>query len=256
MGRSGEIDHNTLLEKVFSFGEEMAKENGVRLIIMIDEFPSMMDIKNKTKLGEGIIRKIRTIHEKLEYTILCITGSIRRTMEIAALSPSSAFYRQFIVKNIGPFNLASTKEVLEKNLGKKISKNALDKVYELTGGIPFYLQFLGRELGRQGSKAVNLATINEIFEEFLSQEANLLFSEQIKSFSDKENIIISRMACHDFTTPAEVKKTIGESSNVICRYMDYFLLKGVLEKEKKGVYRFTDPVFKEWLKRRFVPTNL
>jgi hypothetical protein len=25
MGRSGEIDHNTLLEKVFSFGEEMAK---------------------------------------------------------------------------------------------------------------------------------------------------------------------------------------------------------------------------------------
>jgi len=36
----------------------------------------------------------------------------------------------------------------------------------------------------------------------------------------------------------------------------YFLLKGVLEKKAKGVYQFTDLIFKTWLKSRFVPTNL
>ena len=69
-------------------------------------------------------------------------------------------------------------------------------------------------------------------------------------------MIISRMAHYDFTTTVEIQKSIGESSNVISRYMDYFLIKGVLEKEKKGRYRFTDPVFKEWLKNKFIPTNL
>jgi len=256
MGRSGEIDQNELLEKVFSFGEKMAKENRVRLILMIDEFPSIMDIKNKVKLGEGIIRKIRTICENLEYTVVCVTGSIRRTMEIAVLAPSSAFYRQFIVKNIGPFSLESTKEIIERNIGRKISEKALIKLYEITGGIPFYLQFLGRELEKHGSQKLDLATITALFEEFLFQEADILFSEQIKSFSDKEKMIISRMAYDDFTTAAEIQKSIGESSNVVSRYMDYFLLKGVLEKEKRGRYRFIDPVFKEWLKNKFIPTNL
>lgn len=256
MGRRGEIDPNTLIEKLFSFGEQMAGETGVRLILMFDEFPSIMDIKNKSRLGEGIIRKIRTIYEGLENTILCISGSIRRTMEIAALSPSSAFYRQFIVKNIEPFDFESTKEILEKNIGRRISEKAVGKFYEFTGGIPFYLQFLGRELQKSRPMRVDLRLIKEIFEEFLFQEADILFSEQIKSFSDKEKMILSRMACYDFKTPAEIQKSIGESSNVISRYMDYFLLKCVLERERKGTYRFIDPVFKEWLKRKFVPTDL
>lgn len=256
MGRRGEIDPNTLIEKLFSFGEQMAGESGVRLILMFDEFPSIMDIKNKSRLGEGIIRKIRTIYEGLENTILCISGSIRRTMEIAALSPSSAFYRQFIVKNIEPFDFESTKEILEKNIGRRISEKAVGKFYEFTGGIPFYLQFLGRELQKSSPMRVDLRLIKEIFEEFLFQEADILFSEQIKSFSDKEKMILSRMACYDFKTPAEIQKSIGESSNVISRYMDYFLLKGALERERKGTYRFIDPVFKEWLKRKFVPTDL
>jgi len=256
MGKRGEISPDTLIEKLFSFGEKLAKESDVRLILMFDEFPSIMDIKNKTKLGEGIIRKIRTIYEDLENTILCISGSIRTTMEITALSPSSAFYRQFIVKNIKPFNLEATKEILEKNLGRRISEKVAIRLHEFTGGIPFYLQFLGRELGRSSLKRVDPLLIKEIFEEFLFQEADILFSEQIKSLSDKEKMILSRMACFDFKAPAEIQKSIGESSNVISRYMDYFLLKGVLERERKGAYRFIDPVFKEWLKRKFVPTNL
>jgi len=65
---------------------------------------------------EGIIKKIRTIYEGLENTILCISGSVRKTMEITALSPSSAFYRQFIIKNIGPFDIEAATKVLENNL--------------------------------------------------------------------------------------------------------------------------------------------
>ncbi|MEA1947315.1 MAG: ATP-binding protein [Thermodesulfobacteriota bacterium] len=256
MGKKGEIDSNTLVEKVFLFGEKIAKENGVRLVLALDEFPSIMDVKNKRKLGEGIIKKMRTIYEDLENTILCISGSIRKTMEITALSPSSAFYRQFIIKNIEPFDLEATTEILENNLGVKLSAEVISRLYGFTEGIPFYLQCLGRELGRFSPASVGLQEIEHSFDQFLLQEGDILFAEQIKSFSDKEKIILSRMACYGLKTPAEIQKSSDEPSNVISRYMEYFLSKAVLQREKKGVYQFTDPVFKEWLKRRFVPTDL
>ena len=256
MGKSGEIDHNTLIEKMFLFGEKMAKENGVRLVLVLDEFSSIMDVKNKTKLGEGIIKKIRTICEDLENTILCISGSIRKTMEITAISPSSAFYRQFIIKNIEPFDLEATTKILENNLDQKISAEAISRFYELTGGIPFYLQFLGRELSRFSFASIGPLQIEKSFDQFLLQEGDIIFAEQIKSFSDKEKMILSRMACYDLRTPAEIQKSSGEPSNVVSRYMEYFLSKGVLQREKKGVYQFTDPVFEVWIKRRFVPTDL
>ena len=257
MGKAGEIDANTLIEKVFLFGDKIAEENGVQLILMLDEFPSIMDIKNKIKLGEGIIKKVRTIYEGLENTILCISGSVRKTMEITALSPSSAFYRQFIIKNIGPFDIEAATKVLENNLSSiKLDTEAINRFHELTGGIPFYLQFLGRELGRFGVETIDLTEIENSFDQFLLQEGDILFAEQINSFSDKEKMILSRMACYGLKTPVEIQKSSGEPSNVISRYMEYFLSKGVLQREKKGIYQFTDPVFKVWLKRRCMPTNL
>ena len=256
MGKAGDINSNTLIEKVFLFGDQIAKENEVRLILMLDEFPSIMVIKNKTKLGEGIIKKIRTICEDLENTILCISGSIRKTMEITALSPSSAFYRQFIIKNIGPFDLEATSKIFKDNLSITLHRDAIKRVHELTGGIPFYLQFLGRELGRFDKESIELSEIESIFGQFLLQEGNILFEEQIKSFSDKEKMILSNMAYYGLKTPSEIQKSSMEPSNVISRYIEYFLLKGVLQREKKGIYQFTDPVFKVWLKESFIPTNL
>ena len=54
-------------------------------------------------------------------------------------------------------------------------------------------------------------------------------------------------------------RRIGKTSilkEVAERLYEYFLLKGVLQREKKGIYQFTDPVFKVWLKESFIPTNL
>jgi len=99
--------------------EALSKDLDSRFFIMLDEFPSIIDLKNGTKLGEGIIRKIRTIHEDLIDTVLCVSGSMRRTMDIAVLSQSAAFYRQFIVRQIGPFEISVVKELMSKKLSCK-----------------------------------------------------------------------------------------------------------------------------------------
>jgi len=254
MGKRGEIGPNELLEKAFSFGETLAGQNNARLVLMLDEFPSVIELKNRVKSGEAIIKKIRTIHELLENTVLCISGSVRKTMEMAVLSPSSAFYRQFIVKNIGMFDRESVHKLLVKNLNKSIGADVVDRIHELTWGIPFYLQFIGRRL--HISKKIDARGVEEAFEEFLKGEGDILFLEELKAFSNKERLILFEMAYNDLKSPSEIQKHAQESSNVISRYLNYFLLKGVLEKKAKGVYEFFDPIFKPWLRRKYVPTNL
>ena len=107
-------------------------------------------------------------------------------MYVVSFISSSAFYRQFIIKNIEPFDLEATTEILENNLDAKISAKAIIRFYELTGGIPFYLQFPGRELCRFSATSIGPPRTENSFDQFLLQEGDILFAEQIKSFSDKE----------------------------------------------------------------------
>ena len=255
-GKKGEMDINVLVEKVFEFAERLAAELDLRLVLILDEFPSIMDVKNGTKLGEGIIRKIRTIQEDLTGTILCVSGSIRKTMDVAVLSPSAAFYRQFIIRHIGPFNISVVRDLMVRNIQRDINEDAGEELYNLTNGIPFYVQFIGRELDRTGDRTVDRKLVQKAFRNFLDQEGDILFFEEFKSFSDKEKSIICAMAVHNLKTPRDICRITGSNSNVVSRYIEYFIDKGILSKQDKGLYEFTDPVFKTWLKEKYAPTIL
>ena len=255
-GKKGQADINTTIEKVFRFVEALSRDLDSRFVIMLDEFPSIMELKNGTKLGEGIIKKIRTIHEDLTNTILCVSGSIRRTMDIAVLSQSAAFYRQFIVRQIGPFEISVVKKLMCKNLSQNINEDAIRELYNYTKGIPFYIQFIGRSLDHPSNNTIDKKTVKSAFDNFLAEEGDILFSEELKALSDKEKSIITAMAVHGLNVPKDICKVTKESSNIVSRYMEYFLDKGILNKQAKGYYEFTDPVFLEWLKRRYAPTFL
>ena len=236
--KKDQTDINITIEKVFRSVEALSKDLDSRFVIMLDEFPSIMDLKNGTKLGEGIIKKIRTIHEDLTNTILCVSGSIRRTMDIAVLSQSAAFYRQFIVRQIGPFEISVVKKLMSKNLSSNINEDAIRELYSFTKGIPFYIQFIGRSLDNPSDNAVDKKTVKSAFDNFLAEEGDILFSEELKTLSDKEKSIITAMAVHSLNTPKDICRVTQESSNIVSRYMEYFLDKGILNKQAKG-YQFT-----------------
>ena len=197
LGKKEKPDTSTLFDNVFALIENLSKEVSVRSILIIDEFPSIIDLKQGQKLGEGIIKKVRTIQENFENTILCISGSIRKTMELAVLSPSSAFYRQFIVKNIGPFNMQTVEILVKKNLTKEITGEAIAELFKLTKGTPFFVQFLGSELGRVRAAKIDFRELQLAYDNLLREEGDMLFTEEFKALSDKERFILSKMAIND-----------------------------------------------------------
>lgn len=251
LGKKKSPGVDILMERVFTLIENLSKEVAVRSILILDEFPSIMDLKEGQKLGEGIIKKIRTMQEGFENTLLCISGSIRKTMELAVLSPSSAFYRQFIVKNIGPFDKRTVNILMTKNLSKEISEEAIAQIFELTQGIPFYVQFIGRELSRLETPKIEFGQVRQAFENLLREEGSVLFTEEFKALSDKERSILSKMAINELESANDISKAAEENSNVISRYLNYFLEKGIIERKNKGKYHFVDPVYKEWIKYKY-----
>lgn len=246
-----DTDYSAMLRRTFELPDKLAELGGVKCVLLIDEFPSIIDLKNGKRLGKDVLGLIRTVQEEHKRTAICISGSIRKTMESAALSPSSPFYRQFIVREVRPFNKEDVKELLNRNLAKttyKISEDGIEAIYDHTAGIPFYVQFLGRKLLRAKGK-IDKGFVKRITDELLTEEGNVIFTEEFKMLSPKEKKVVISIAAGNHT-PSEISTNIDETANTTSRFLIYLLEKGVVEK-KNGTYLLSDPVFEKWIHKKY-----
>ncbi|MBC7093585.1 ATP-binding protein [Candidatus Bipolaricaulota bacterium] len=237
------------LERAVLFPENLARETGVRCVLFLDEFPTLMEVKHAGQaLGEGAVRKLRTLYERIEHTVLSISGSMRGTMEAVALSPAAAFWRQFVVREVGPLPKPAVDTLLSRNLGQRVPAEALEALWEFTHGIPFYVQFLGRELARLGGK-VTAEAVAQAGEEFLREEGDLLFREEWTHLAPKERKVAMALA-QGHSAPTAIAQAVGDTPNVVSRYLLYLEKKGLAERSGRGDWVLTDPVLARWLARQ------
>ncbi len=183
---------NMLIESTFDLPEKLAKQTNTKCVLLVDEFPSITGLKfNGAKIGYSIIKKIRTSVEGWQHCTLCISGSIRSTMVSTAISSASPFYRQLVVKEVKPLSRKYVGELLSRHVD--ISAEAIDEIYCFSGGIPFYVQFLGKTLQYYNEKQ-DLDLIKKIEGDFLREEGDLLFREEFNYLSSKEKQIIIAIA--------------------------------------------------------------
>ncbi|MCK4269473.1 MAG: ATP-binding protein [Methanogenium sp.] len=255
-----------LIEHAFSISENLSEKcsGNIKCVIMIDEFPSVIDLKsNNAKIGEAILRKIRTISEDFENTAICVSGSVRSTMNLAVLSPGSPFYRQLIVKEILPLSCAHTGEILSAYL--EISDDCIREIYDFSAGIPFYIQYIGKMLERSDGGRDEIITIDKvrrIESEFLEEEGNLLFREEFNSLSSKEKLIVLKLA-EGYHSPKDLAESAdilssggrGEKISNVNTYLTYLIEKGSVVRKERGYYTLSDPVFERWLKEVMLKLN-
>ncbi|RCV65383.1 putative ATPase, AAA+ ATPase superfamily [Methanophagales archaeon] len=243
ISKKRDIDKNLLVENALYLPEKLAKCTGTKCILMIDEFPSISELKSdNNKIGETIIKKMRSIFENWERTTLCISGSIRSTMKLSVLSSTSPFYRQLIIKEVKPFEREYTKELLSSDI--EITEEGVDEIHNFSTGIPFYVQFIGKMLERRKGSSVEL--IKELEAEFLLEEGDILFKEEFDILSSKERLIAINIAkgCH---TPKAIASAVGDNISNVNQFLTYLEQKGYVLKREKGYYILEDPVFARWL---------
>lgn len=251
LSASTEIDKDVAVERVFNLSEKLAKSTSTKCVLMLDEFPSVIDLKSdNTKVGEAILKKIRTISEEWERTSLCISGSIRSTMDLTVLSSTSPFYRQMIMKEVKPLENEHVGTILRRNI--EILDEGIDEVYNFSGGIPFYVQFIGKMIARTGE--TTLESIKNLENEFLMEEGGILFKEEFNALSSKERLIVMNIASGNHSLK-ELANIVGDKVSNISRFLMYLREKGYISKEERGYYVLDDPVFEQWIQMTVVPSE-
>ncbi|MFH1247031.1 MAG: hypothetical protein V1644_01495, partial [Candidatus Micrarchaeota archaeon] len=229
------------------FPEKMAQRTGTKAVLMIDEFPSIIELTNGKKIGMGIMGKIRTIHEKYKRTALCVSGSIMKTMENTALSPSSAFYGQLTPVQVPPLSLEETSKLLKKNLGAKITEKSIVKLFEMTSGFSLYVNAIGIRLSSE--RKIGEEEITMAFNKFLTEEGTLIFKRDFYACSSTERSMLIQLA-RGKNTIAQIAKTTKGNPASVGKLMSYLEEKGVVEKSEEK-YGLVDPVFEKWIRKTF-----
>ena len=243
LSTNAKTDKDIAVERVFDLSEKLAKSTGTKCVLLLDEFPSLIDLKSdNVKVGEAILKKIRTISEEWEQTSLCISGSIRSTMELTVLSSTSPFYRQMIVKEVKPLKKEYVGEILRRNID--IPDEGIDEIYNFSGGIPFYIQFIGKMIERAGE--TTLESIKGLENEFLMEEGDILFKGEFNALSSKERLIVMNIA-NGHHSPKELGNVIGGRVSNISHFLMYLREMGYVSKEDRGYYVLEDPVFERWM---------
>lgn len=243
LSTNAKTDKDVAVERVFDLSEKLAKSTGTKCVLLLDEFPSLIDLKSdNVKVGEAILKKIRTISEEWERTSLCISGSIRSTMELTVLSSTSPFYRQMIVKEVKPLKKEYVGEILRRNID--IPDEGIDEIYNFSGGIPFYIQFIGKMIERAGEST--LESIKGLENEFLMEEGDILFKGEFNALSSKERLIVMNIA-NGHHSPKELANVIGGRVSNISHFLMYLREMGYVSKEDRGYYVLEDPVFERWM---------
>jgi AAA+ ATPase superfamily predicted ATPase len=243
----GKKQVDELVNKTLWLPEKLAEKTGTKCIIMLDEFPDIIELETPDggKTGITIVKKIRTLVSMWKRTSLCICGSTRSTMALVALSPSSPFYRQFIVREIGPLEDKYIRELLTKNL--EIDERAVVELCQFSGGIPFHIQAVGKILMRK--KRITIEDVIDAEEEYLREEGNIVFSGDLEALSRNEKRVLSAMVTGSRKLP-ELRRKLGRKISNIGMVLKGLEDKGVVKKKERGRYYLLDPVFEEWMARR------
>ncbi len=130
----------------------------------------------------------------------------------------------------------------------------IDKIATYCGGYPDYVQRLGMELylaaGEGGS--ITEKGIDRAYDDMiLSLDGE--FENYFATFSPLEREILLALATGSIKASEvarEVRKPIVNISKTLTALMN----QGIIERTMKGQYRIADPVFADWINRRFKPT--
>jgi AAA+ ATPase superfamily predicted ATPase len=232
----------------FSLIDKLALKTKTKAVLIIDEFPSMTELKiGKKMVGSPIVKTIRTINEDYKKTALVISGSFIHTMQAVALSPNAPLYKQLINLEIKPLQKEAIADFIKKYLKKQPDQKTLEALFETTNGIPYNLQILGRELDYLQIKNLEVGTIQKATQSLIAREGDLHFKEYLHLMQSTEVKVAKIMAVFGVNGPKEIADQANMQLNEVTSLLGSLMDKGIVERVDRGQYAFTDSMFKVWL---------
>lgn len=248
-------------------------ESDVKLILMIDEFPQVIqnillaNPENKQAAVRFVQqnRELRLNPEINGKVIFVYTGSIGLNHTVSMIE-ASAFVNDLSALEVEALNKEEAKELLEKILsGKKlvINEDASDCLMEMVEWlVPFYIQLAAQEkitLAR-GRNEITREIVTQAFENIVATRNNNHFEDYFsrlkKHFKNRDFEYANEILCYTVENGAITKTKAANFSAKYGLQERWRHILEILEYDgyinnvgDKNTYRFNSPILKMWWQR-------
>ena len=239
-------------EEILDLPERIAKEQGIRIVVCIDEFQQIGEFADSLTVQ----KRLRGVWQHHQHVSYCFFGSKKHLMENIFQSRRMPFYQfgeMLHLKCIPteywvPFICSRFEKY-----GKKISEEYAARICHTVKNYSSYVQQLAWNVMAETEIEVNEESFTEGFNALLEQNSSL-FIQQTEGLTTYQLNFI-RLLCNGihsgFNTQSVVELySLGSKSNVD-RIKKCLIDRELITIEKKGVF-LADCVFELWFKREMM----
>ncbi len=239
-------------EEILNLPERIAKEQGVRLVVCIDEFQQIGEFTDSLTVQKRL-RGVWQHHQNVSY---CFFGSKKHLMENIFQNRRMPFYQfgeMLHLKCIPTVYWVPFICSRFEKYGKKIAEEYASRICQVVKNYSSYVQQLAWNVMAETEKEVNEESFEEGLKALLEQNSSL-FIQQTEGLTTYQLNFI-RLLCKDihsgFTTHAVSEiYPLGSKSN-IDRIKKSLVDKEIITIEKDGIF-LADSVFELWFKREMM----
>ena len=239
-------------EEILNLPERIAKEQGVRLVVCIDEFQQIGEFTDSLTIQKRL-RGVWQHHQNVSY---CFFGSKKHLMENIFQNRRMPFYQfgeMLHLKCIPTIYWVPFICSRFEKYGKKIAEEYAGRICQVVKNYSSYVQQLAWNVMAETEKEVNEESFEEGLKALLEQNSSLFIQQTDGLTTYQLNFI--RLLCKDihsgFTTQAVSGiYPLGSKSN-IDRIKKSLVDKEIITIEKDGIF-LADSVFELWFKREMM----
>ncbi len=241
-----EADPDELLENALNYAETLAKEKGVLLVIMIDEFQELL------KWGDGFLRTFRKIMQSQQKVCYVLSGSAPTTMRRLVYDSKSPLYRQLMDIRLDRLPKRDVIAFVKRRLAAAnmgADSGAAEYIFELSRGYADYVQRIGMHvfwmcLG-SNKRLVTRHDVDDAYEDMLVR-LDADFGAGFSRHTDLEKEILFALAAGKASISAMALE-IRTSQSTIPKTLNRLIASDIVERYRHGKYRITDGVFSDWI---------
>lgn len=248
----GITPQNYIPEEILALPEIIAQEQGVQIVVCIDEFQQVGEFPDSITVQ----KRMRGVWQRQQNVSYCMYGSKKHMMTKIFQNKRMPFYQFGEITYLDKIPREDWIEYIKSRFstkGKRISDYFAGKICDAVDGYSSYVQQLAWDVMQESDAEVTEESFDNALEALLDQNSGL-FTHQIENLTTYQMNLL-RAICsgiHDEYTSKAVTDVynLGTRSNIV-RIKTSLAEKEIIDVSKGKAY-IADPVFEMWFKREYI----
>ena len=237
-------------EEVFHLPEQIAKSQGKRFVVVLDEFQEIMRLG-----GEDLERQIRAAIQNHSQVSYLFAGSKSHMLIDMVSEKTRPFYQMGTLMTLDKIPEKEFKTFVRSKFtkrGRDISSEAIDRIFAECENVPHYVQLLCFHLWDHYQNVPQLEEehVGEALSLILrgQEPAYLTIWEGLTAHQRKTTKAAAAMRGQLLTSKETIQRFSLESASNVAKSLGALGSKGVLRKEPDR-YVFEDVLFGRWVEK-------